>query len=61
MRVVTFKLIGGGSYTVPLETIGDPLNGDLADLQTGESCSFICSMGEMTQEEYEALPEFEGH
>jgi hypothetical protein len=61
MRVVTIKLVGGGSYTAPLSEISDPLHADLEAAENGEALVFSFTLSEMSDTEYEALPDFEGH
>jgi len=61
MRVVNIKLKGGGNYIQPLNTIQDAIDGELCDLQVGESITLSFTMLEMSEKEYEELPEFMGH
>ena len=58
LRFVSIKLHRGNTFTQP---IGDltPLKEELAEAAIGEK--WTLTLVEMTQAEYDALPEFVGH
>lgn len=50
---------GGSTYIEPIEEFPNMLGGDIENAKVGDA--FTLTILEMTQEEYDALPEFEGH
>jgi len=61
-RFVQITLDGGGSYLQPIEKILDAIE---AEFDGHEYCEvgtkWTLEIVEMTQEDYDKLPEFEGH
>jgi len=48
----------GGSYTVPIDGFINAVDGELDGIEAGESITLTAV--EMTKEEHDKLPEFEG-
>jgi len=59
MKFVRIKLDGGGSYVQPITFLDQILSGEIDNMDTGDKLTL--EMIELTQEEYEKLPEFTGH
>ena len=57
-RFVRITLHGGGIYTQPADYLG-PLLEEIAEAPPGTSWNV--ELVEMTQEEFDRMPEFEGH
>lgn len=58
-----FTLVGEGSYIQPLEGLMTALDGELDDFKggyIGDKIAIELEIIEMTDEEYDALPEFPG-
>jgi hypothetical protein len=58
-RFVQVELLGGSKYVEPIMEFPSMLEADVHDADLGDI--FTIEIIEMTQEEYESLPEFEGH
>ena len=61
MKYVKIHLHGGNGYIQPMSEIATAIDGELDGLQPEESVTIRFTPVEMTDEEYEALPEFQGH
>ena len=62
MKYVKIRLLGGGgAYVVPLEKVGDAIVSEIESLEYPEAATFKFTPLEITQEEFEVLPEFQGH
>jgi hypothetical protein len=62
-KYVRFTLAGEGSYIQPLKDLMTALDGELDNIKSGcvgESVVIELEVIEMTDEEYNALPEFQG-
>lgn len=58
-----FTLVGEGSYIQPLKDLMTALDGELDDFRegyVGDKMAIELEIIEMTDEEYNALPEFQG-
>jgi len=58
-----FRLVGEGSYIQPLDDLTQCLEGELDDFKCGiigTKINIELEIVEMTDEEYSALPEFQG-
>jgi len=60
-KYVKVKLHGGASYIQPIKDLHQVLDGELADISFGQKITLTFEPVNMTDEEYENLPEFEGH
>jgi hypothetical protein len=60
-QYVLIELIGGGQYAQPVSEIASAIDGELDGVEIGESITLKLTPLAMTKEEYEALPDFEGH
>ena len=58
LRFVNIRLHSGSNYTQPISSL-TPLEDELAEATIGEK--WTLTLVEMTQAEYDALPEFVGH
>jgi len=61
MKYVKIKLHGGGSYVQPINSIGEAVVGELDCLEIGDKITLDLEFINITDEEYEKLPEFAGH
>jgi len=61
MKYVKIKLLGGGSYVQPINSIGEAVVGELDCLEIGDKITLDLEFINITDEEYEKLPEFAGH
>jgi hypothetical protein len=60
-RYIKIKLHGGGSYIQPALEILNAIDGELDGLEIGDKITIDLELVEMTDEEYNKLPEFTGH
>ena len=60
-RYIRITLRGGGSYIQPRSDLMDAINAELDDLEDNDEIVLHFQAVEMTDEEYEKLPEFWGH
>ena len=58
---VKIQLEGHGSYIQPYREMGNAMDAELGDACIGETITLHLTRVNMTQEEYDELPEFEGH
>jgi len=59
-KYIKIRLHGGG-YIQPIEELTTALDGELDGLSTGERITLDFEPIDMTEEEYNELPEFAGH
>lgn len=58
-KYVKINLVGGNGYVQPLSEIHQAVDAEFHDADTGTR--LILTLIDMTEEEYEKLPEFMGH
>ena len=60
-KYIRIKLRGGASYVQPVDQLANAMDGEMDGLEIGETAVIEFTPVEMTQTEYDALPEFSGH
>jgi len=60
-RYIKVRLHGGNSYIQPVSEIFTAIDGELDGLCIGDKITLDFEAVDITDEEYENLPEFEGH
>jgi hypothetical protein len=60
-RHVKIKLHGGGVYIQPVSEILNAIDGELDGVELGDKITIDFEPVELTDEEYNNLPEFMGH
>ena len=60
-KYIKIKLHGGNSYIQPVLDILTAIDGELDGLEIGDKITIDLEPVEMTNEEYNKLPEFTGH
>lgn len=58
---IRVSLNGGGSYVQPIDSIADAIEGETDGLSLGDKITLTLEVIEMSQEQYDRLPEFAGH
>ena len=60
-KYIKIKLHGGNSYIQPVLDLLTAIDGELDGLEIGDKITIDLEPVEMTNEEYNKLPEFTGH
>jgi hypothetical protein len=60
-KYIKIKLHGARSYIQPIEELATAIEGELDGLSIGEKITLDFEPIDMTEEEYNELPEFDGH
>ena len=60
-KFVRIKLHGGSSYIQRFSEIHTAIEGEIDGLRYGEKITIDIEPVDITEEEYNSLPEFEGH
>lgn len=60
-KYIKIKLHGGSTYVQPANALADALDGDLDGVDVGDEITMTFAPIDITDEEYERLPEFTGH
>lgn len=60
-KYIEIELKNGGKYIQPKKDLMQAVDGELDDLEGAEEITLTFRHVEMTDEEYAALPEFNGH
>ena len=60
-KYIKIKLHGGNSYIQPILDLLTAIDGELDGLEIGDKITIDLEPVEMTDEEYNKLPEFTGH
>jgi hypothetical protein len=61
IETYTVNLLGGGHYAQQRKDMHNAIDGEIDGMEQGDEIILTITRMDMTQEEYDSLPEFTGH